>query len=174
MTETMENRNYDSATSWQAGLSSSDDAAVYLVHRNEHPTVAVHIGSKLTHGAITGTGFVVGETVTGGTSARTGEVVFVGTDHVYVVGEDGASAWDTATPDTITGGTSGSTADLSAAASSEARIEESHSPHDSDVAAYKDWPFGNQTEAVTKTLYGGARRLRFSAASGFCVFEVVR
>lgn len=169
----MEDRNWDSATSWQAGIAAADDAAVYQVHRHEHPTLTVHTGTKLNHGAVTGIGFELGEIVTGGTNARTGVVAFVGADHVYVIGEIGASAWTT---ETITGGTSGSTADVSSTGTSEGRIMESHSPHDarSPVTAYKDWEFGNQTEALSKTLYGGARRYRLSTVSGFCVFEIVR
>jgi hypothetical protein len=167
----MINRMYDSATSWQAGVLAADDAEVYLVRRNEHPTVTMHPGTKLEHGAVTGTGFVIGETVTGGTSARTGVVAYIGSGFLYVVGEVGASAWDT---ETITGGTSASNADVSATDTSECKVEESHSPHDSNVVAYKDWDYGDQTTALTKCLYGGARWLRFSTVSGFTVFEVVR
>jgi len=174
MTET--DRMFDSGDSWQWGLLSTDNAAVYRVHRNRHPTVTIHPGTKLEHGAITGSGFVVGETITGDTSGRTGEVSYVGSGFVYVVGEIGSSAWDTSTPDNISGGTSGTTADLTGTDTSEAKIEESHSPHDGGVLAFKDWPFGNQasaTGALSKTLYGDARYLRFSSVSGFNLFEVV-
>ena len=81
-----------------------------------------------------------------------------------------------ATPDNISGSISGSTADISATATSEGSIMESHSPHDdrAPVLAFKDWEFGNQTSALSKTLYGGVRRYRLSTVSGFCVFEIVR
>ena len=86
----MENRNWDSATSWQAGLLAADAAEVYFVHRHEHPTLTVHPGTRLTHGAVTGPGFEIGDVVTGDTSARTGVVAYVGSGFVYVtVDRDG-------------------------------------------------------------------------------------
>lgn len=168
----MENKMYDSATSWQAGVAAADDPEIYRVYKDGHQTVTVHPGTKLTHGAITGVGFAVGEIVSGGTSGRTGVVCHVDSGYVYVAGEIGASAWDTATPDTITGARTGSTADISSTAVSTVKVEESHSPHGSDVVLYKDWDDGDQTTALSRTLYGGARRFRFSVSAGFAMVEV--
>lgn len=66
--------------------------------------------TTLAHGAVTGGPFVVGETVTGGTSAATGVVVTVGVGYLQV-----ATAGTFGAAEVITGGTSSATATTNAA-----------------------------------------------------------
>lgn len=78
------------------------------------PDLFVDIGStlrhgityrKITHGAVTGNTFALGETVTGGTSAKTAKVVRVGDGFLEVINDQGIQA-----NEVITGGTSAATA----------------------------------------------------------------
>lgn len=62
---------------------------------------------RVLHGAVTGGPFTVGETVTGGTSAATGVVVFVGSDHLLFKSVTGGPF---TSGETLTGGTSTATA----------------------------------------------------------------
>lgn len=64
---------------------------------------------KLGHGSVTGGPFVVGETVTGGTSSATGQVAWVGADYVELVDVSGTFS----SGETISGGTSSASATLS-------------------------------------------------------------
>ena len=66
--------------------------------------------TTLSHGTVTSGPFIVGETVTGGTSTATGIVAAVGADYVQV-----ATSGTFVSGETITGGTSSATADLNAA-----------------------------------------------------------
>jgi len=61
---------------------------------------------KVTHGTVTGGPFVVGETITGGTSSETAEVKWVGATFLEVVDASG----DFTDGETITGGTSSASA----------------------------------------------------------------
>lgn len=63
-------------------------------------------GAIIVHGTVTGGPFQVGETITGGTSGKTGTITAVGADNVTYDTEDN----DFTDGETITGGTSGATA----------------------------------------------------------------
>lgn len=65
--------------------------------------------TKVSHGAVTGGPFQAGETVTGGTSAATGEVAWVGSNFLELVNVSGTFQ----AGETITGGTSSGSATTS-------------------------------------------------------------
>jgi hypothetical protein len=67
--------------------------------------------TKITYSGKTGTGFTIGETVTGGTSTATGKVAWVTSAYIEVI----AVAKTFAVGETITGGTSTTTAQVAAA-----------------------------------------------------------
>lgn len=64
---------------------------------------------KLGHGSVTGGPFVVGETVSGGTSSATGDIAWVGSGYVELINVAGTFV----SGETITGSTSAATAALS-------------------------------------------------------------
>jgi hypothetical protein len=99
----------------QAGAQAAgqiDELAVTMV-----PDLFVDIGSslrhaitykKITHGAVTGDTFSLGETVTGGTSTKTAKVVRVGDGFIECINDTGLQA-----NEVITGGTSTASATVS-------------------------------------------------------------
>lgn len=77
--------------------------------RREFSYTTIECQEYLDHGVVTSGPFVVGETVTGGTSGATGVVVEVGEDYVAIQSVTGAFRVN----ETITGGTSGASAAVS-------------------------------------------------------------
>jgi len=65
-------------------------------------------GCIIVHGAVTGAGFQIGETITGGTSGKTGVITAVGSGNITYTSSDN----DFTDTETITGGTSLSTASV--------------------------------------------------------------
>ena len=136
--------------------------------------------SKIEHGAVTGTGFQVGETVTGSVSGRTGVVATVGSGFLYVFAEVGANVWDVTAPtDTITGSTSGSTASLtngSSVGTSSGYPFVTICPR-SEIAAGKAqrvaWPDGAKTSAFIAIANGSITGILPYVSAGACVFYIL-
>ena len=136
--------------------------------------------SRITHGAVTGGPFIVGEIITGDTSGARAQVVEVGAGFLLVA--DLSGDFDAATPDTIAGGASGASAAISAKAAGAALVRQTTAPENAargaainiedGTAIFADWDDGLVTAHTTTCLASGVTGLELKAVDVDCIFEI--
>ena len=136
--------------------------------------------SRITHGAVAGGPFIVGEIITGDASGARAQVVEIGTGFLLVT--DITGDLDAVTPDTITGGTSGASAAISAKAAGAARVRQTTAPEndahgaainiEDGTAIFTDWDNGLVTAHTTTCLASGVTGLELAAVDVDCIFEI--
>lgn len=136
--------------------------------------------TQITHGAVAGGPFIIGEMITGDASGAQAQVVDVGDGFLLVA--DVTGDFDTTTPDNIVGGTSGAAAAISAKTDGSALVRHTTAPEngtqgsainiEDGTAVFADWDDGTVTAHTTTCLASGVTGLELKAVDVDCIFEI--